>query len=93
MKGSGSGRFGGEEGLRGLCNIKAVCEDAWWAKIFGLQTKIPPQLQYPIRDREIAWQMCKGVVGTGYAISLRGRVEGVAKLVGAMRGSKKDVQS
>ena len=93
VKGSGYGRFGGEEGLRGLCNIKAVCEDAWWAKIFGLQTKIPPQLQYPIRDREIAWQMCKGVVETGYAISLRGRVEGVAKLVGAMRGSKKDVQS
>jgi acyl-CoA reductase-like NAD-dependent aldehyde dehydrogenase len=93
VKGSGYGRFGGEEGLRGLCNIKAVCEDAWWARLLGLQTKIPLQLQYPIGDQENAWQMCKGVVETGYAISARGRLEGVAKLLGAVTGSKKTIQS
>jgi acyl-CoA reductase-like NAD-dependent aldehyde dehydrogenase len=92
VKGSGYGRFGGAEGLQGLCSVKAVCEDAWWAKPFGLQTNIPPQLQYPIRDREIAWQMCKGIVETGYAISTKGRLEGVAKLIGAMIG-RKDTQS
>jgi acyl-CoA reductase-like NAD-dependent aldehyde dehydrogenase len=92
VKGSGYGRFGGAEGLQGLCSIKAVCEDAWWAKLMGLQTNIPPQLQYPIRDREIAWQMCKGVVETGYAISVRGRLEGVARLIGGMMG-RKDKQS
>ena len=84
VKGSGYGRFGGEEGLRGLCNLKAVCEDAWWAKLLGMQTKIPPQLQYPIKDGTNAWQMCKGVVETGYAVSLQGRVQGIAKLFGAM---------
>ena len=88
VKGSGYGRFGGAEGLQGLCSVKAVCEDAWWAKLFGLQTNIPLQLQYPIRDREIAWQMCKGVIKMGYAISARGRLEGVAKLIGAMIGRK-----
>ena len=93
VKGSGYGRFGGEEGLRGLCNLKSVCEDAWWAKLLGLQTKIPLQLQYPIGDRENAWHMCKGVVETGYAISFRGRVQGVVKLLGAMAGRKKSIQS
>lgn len=92
VKGSGYGRFGGEEGLRGLCNVKALCEDVWWAKLFGMQTKIPPQLQYPIRNRENAWQMCKGVVVTGYATSSRGRIEGVVKLLGAMT-STRDKQS
>lgn len=92
IKGSGYGRFGGEEGLRGLCNIKAVCEDAWWAKLLGIHTKIPPQLQYPVRDRETAWQLCKGVVETGYALSSKGRAMGMAKLLGAMT-STEDKQS
>lgn len=84
VKGSGYGRFGGDEGLRGLCNIKAICEDSWWALMLGMRTRIPPQLQYPIKDGANAWQTCKGVVETGYAVSLQGRVQGVAKLVGAM---------
>ena len=84
VKGSGYGRFGGKEGLQGLCNVKAVCEDAWWAKLFGMQTKIPPPLQYPIVNRANAWQMCKGVVETGYAVSWNGRLQALVKLVRAM---------
>src|SRR5258707_1247474 len=46
--GSGYGRFAGEEGLRGLCNIKSICEDKWgWA---GIKTAIPKQIRYPIPD-------------------------------------------
>lgn len=88
VKGSGYGRFGGAEGLQGLCSVQAVCEDAWWAKGMGLQTSIPPQLRYPIRDREVAWQMCKGIVEMGYAISIRGRLEGVVRLVDAIVGRR-----
>ncbi|KAK5415651.1 Meiotic Sister-Chromatid recombination aldehyde dehydrogenase [Exophiala xenobiotica] len=66
VKGSGYGRFGGEEGLRALCNVKSVCQDAWWARTLGIQTRIPPKLQYPVsRD---GWEVCKGVIGTGYAL-------------------------
>ncbi|OAP58353.1 hypothetical protein AYL99_07443 [Fonsecaea erecta] len=68
VKGSGYGRFGGEEGLRALCNIKAVCEDSWWARDLGIQTRIPSKLQYPVSKH--GWDVCKGVVGTGYALSL-----------------------
>ncbi|KIY00520.1 uncharacterized protein Z520_04205 [Fonsecaea multimorphosa CBS 102226] len=68
VKGSGYGRFGGEEGLRALCNIKAVCEDSWWARVLGIQTRIPPKLQYPVSMH--GWDVCKGVVGTGYAYTL-----------------------
>ncbi|KIW24651.1 uncharacterized protein PV07_10355 [Cladophialophora immunda] len=68
VKGSGYGRFGGEEGLRALCNVKAVCEDSWWARALGIQTRIPPKLQYPVSQH--GWDVCKGVVGTGYALGL-----------------------
>ena len=39
--GSGYGRFGGEEGLRGICNLKAVCKDSDWARRLGIRTKLP----------------------------------------------------
>jgi acyl-CoA reductase-like NAD-dependent aldehyde dehydrogenase len=66
VKGSGYGRFGGEEGLRALCNVKSVCQDAWWARTLGIQTRIPPKLQYPVSRN--GWEVCKGVIGTGYAL-------------------------
>ena len=43
--GSGYGRFGGEEGLRSICNLKAVCKDVWWARWLGVGTRIPGVLQ------------------------------------------------
>ncbi|KAJ5698915.1 hypothetical protein N7462_000920 [Penicillium macrosclerotiorum] len=90
VKGSGYGRFAGDEGLRGLCNLKAVCVDRF-PKLMG--TAIPPRVDYPIQKREgasgakdgtSAWEMCKGVVETGYQITLGGRVAGILRLLGNM---------
>lgn len=83
VKASGYGRFGGEEGLRGLCNMKAVCDDAAWARLLGMRTKIPALLQYPIPDGKAAWKMCLGIVQLGYGIELRERVQGLWWLVRA----------
>ncbi|KAK7946638.1 uncharacterized protein PG986_010959 [Apiospora aurea] len=77
--GSGYGRFAGEEGLRGLCNLKSVCEDRWgW---LGIRTAIPPAAQYPIRNQDSAWRFAKGVVGVGYGIGLRGKIQGLVDIV------------
>ena len=81
--GSGYGRFGGEEGLRGLCNVKSVCEEVWWARLLGIRTRIPKPLRYPVKGM-VGWDVCKGVVGTGYAIGIVGRVRAVFGLVRAL---------
>lgn len=64
VAGSGYGRFAGEEGLRGLCNIKSVCEDrfAW----LGIRTGIPPPVQYPVASQDKGWRFTQGVVELGY---------------------------
>lgn len=85
-KGSGYGRFGGEEGLRALCNVKAVCEDAWWARLVGVRTRIPGRLRYPILDEKAAWGMGRGLVELGYGVGWRGRWEGVRRLVEVVMG-------
>ncbi|EEH06449.1 conserved hypothetical protein [Histoplasma capsulatum G186AR] len=84
VKGSGYGRFGGAEGLKSLCNMKAICEDRYPS----IQTHIPPPLDYPIqkgdglkKDGRGAWEMCKGIVETGYQPSLVGKVKGVGKIL------------
>ncbi|KAL9625039.1 MAG: hypothetical protein Q9160_000768 [Pyrenula sp. 1 TL-2023] len=90
-KGSGYGRFGGEEGLRALSNIKAICEDAPWAKFLGIGTTIPPPLNYPIQNGRIAWELCQGVVETGYAVSIKGRFGGLQKILKSLlTGQEKD---
>ena len=66
-KGSGYGRFGGEEGLRGLCNVKAVCTD----RVGWVRTGIPEVVDYPIRDVGRAGAFVKGVVLVGYASGVR----------------------
>lgn len=77
--GSGYGRFAGEEGLRGLCNIKSVCEDKWgW---LGVRTSIPPPIQYPVPSQERSWRFAKGVVETGYGIGLPRKAGGVATIL------------
>ncbi|KAL2828158.1 Aldehyde/histidinol dehydrogenase [Aspergillus cavernicola] len=88
VKGSGYGRFAGEEGLRGVSNIKAICVDRF-PKLMA--TRIPPRVDYPIAkgdgdllDGTGAWEMCKGVVETGYQITFAGRVRGIARLLGNM---------
>ncbi|KAI9675262.1 MAG: Meiotic Sister-Chromatid recombination aldehyde dehydrogenase [Caeruleum heppii] len=78
VKGSGYGRFAGEEGLRSLCNTKAVCRDRFpgW-----ISTGIPPALDYPIPHVQKAWEMCQGIVELGYGESLRRQTKGLLRLI------------
>lgn len=78
VAGSGYGRFAGEEGLRGLCNIKSVCEDrlGW----LGVRTAIPAPVRYPVASQQRAWNFTQGVVELGYG-SLRKKVRGLSRLV------------
>ena len=78
VKGSGYGRFGGEEGLRNICNTKAVCRDrlpGW------VVTNIPSALDYPITRARRAWEMCRGVVELGYGIGLSMRAGGLWRII------------
>ena len=93
--GSGYGRFSGPEGLRGLCNVKAVCCDGW----FGLfKTNIPGPLDYPWegggkdgnaksrdlteKERARPYAFIKNVVRLMYEPGLRGKMEGVLGVLG-----------
>ncbi|KAI0886007.1 ALDH-like protein [Annulohypoxylon maeteangense] len=78
--GSGYGRFAGEEGLRGLCNPKSVCEDrlAW----LGVRTAIPPPVRYPVKSQDRGWRFVRGVVGVGYAVKVVDKVRALGELLG-----------
>ncbi|KPI40669.1 putative aldehyde dehydrogenase-like protein [Cyphellophora attinorum] len=86
--GSGYGRFGGEEGLRGLCNLKSVCEDAGWAAALGIQTKIPGVLRYPVEGMR-GWDAVRGIVRTGYGVGVMERVRGMRQLMGSLLSKSK----
>ncbi|KAI5861095.1 ALDH-like protein [Durotheca rogersii] len=77
--GSGYGRFAGEEGLRGLCNLKSVCEDrlGW----LGVRTAIPPPARYPVPSQASGWRFTRGVVGLGYALTLREKLRALVDIV------------
>ena len=79
VKGSGYGRFAGQEGLRALCNTKAVCRDRWprWVK-----TSIPPELTYPIGNATRAGEFCRGVVLMGYGLGWRDELRGLFGIFG-----------
>lgn len=76
--GSGYGRFAGEEGLRGLCNVKSICEDRWpgW-----ISTAIPAALDYPVRNARKGWEVCRGLVELGYGLGWRARMGGLWRVV------------
>lgn len=77
VKGSGYGRFAGKEGLRGVCNMKAVTRDRFpWVK-----TSIPPPMDLPIQKAEAAWRMASGITLLGYG-DLKMKVRGLRGLVG-----------
>ncbi|GAA5824733.1 hypothetical protein JCM5353_004423 [Sporobolomyces roseus] len=80
-KASGNaGRFAGPEGLRGLSNLKAVCED----RLHGIvQTGIPPLLSYPIKSGKGAWSFVSGLIKVAYGKSLAERTGGVVRLISA----------
>lgn len=73
-------RFAGPEGLRGLCNLKAVTEDrahGW------IQTGIPPLLAYPITSARGAWTFVQGLVRLVYGRDARQRAGGLWGIVTA----------
>ena len=76
IKGSGYGKFGGEEGLRGLCNEKSVCFD----KSKFISTSIPNVIDYPIKDGKKAWTFVSSMNKAAYDYSLFQRIKGLYKL-------------
>jgi acyl-CoA reductase-like NAD-dependent aldehyde dehydrogenase len=79
VKGSGYGRFAGEEGLRALCAQKSICRDRWPGLI---KTSIPGPLQLPLKDEKRGWDMCKGVVELGYGETIGRKAGGLRKIIG-----------
>jgi len=79
VKGSGYGRFAGEEGLRGLCNQKAVCRDRWPGLV---RTSIPGPLGLPVKDARRAVEMGKGIVEIGYGETIGRRMMGIKRMIG-----------
>jgi len=73
--GSGYGRFAGDEGLRGMCNAKSVCDDR--LGFLGVRTSIPPPARYPVPDQEKSSRFARGVVRLGYEPSLGGKGAGL----------------
>jgi acyl-CoA reductase-like NAD-dependent aldehyde dehydrogenase len=79
-KGSGYGRFAGKEGLRSVCNQKAITRDRWP----GIKTSIPGPMDLPLKGKgaaQRAWEMAQGVVWLGYG-DWSGKIAGLKGLMG-----------
>lgn len=79
VDGSGYGKFGGAEGLRGLCIEKSVCYDRYPF----IHTFIPRQLDYPIPSTSKAWATVRALNEVGYGTSKWTRFKGLRKMIGA----------
>ncbi|GBE77417.1 Putative aldehyde dehydrogenase-like protein [Sparassis crispa] len=74
---SGYGRFAGPEGLRSLCNAKAIVWDRFgWL----VQTSIPKPLDYPVRSNVQSWEFVSGLIGFLYAEGWRTRIRSLVQL-------------
>jgi len=73
---SGFGRLNGREGLRGMCNQKAILEDR-------LPLHFPAKL-YPVADA--TYPLARSVLQAMYQPTLRGKARGVLGLVRSLRG-------
>ncbi|RPA84511.1 aldehyde dehydrogenase-like protein [Ascobolus immersus RN42] len=78
VKGSGYGRFAGREGLRSICNTKAVCVDRFPSLI---STGIPPVVDYPLKSTKKAWEFTTGLVQFAYAGTIAGKAEGLKNII------------
>ncbi|SCU86928.1 LAMI_0D04104g1_1 [Lachancea mirantina] len=76
INGSGYGKFGGEEGLQGLCNAKSVCFDT----LPFVSTQIPPPLDYPIPSNAKAWKFVKSFNTGSYTPSVWQRLKALLSL-------------
>lgn len=75
IKKSGYGKFGGEEGLTGLCNAKSVIMDKPLLRLLGVATAIPPAIDYPIQDDKKSWNFVKSLNVAGYDNSLWDKIK------------------
>jgi acyl-CoA reductase-like NAD-dependent aldehyde dehydrogenase len=75
-KKSGYDRFAGPEGLRGLCNVKSVCEDLLPDLI---RNSIPPPMHYPATG--VGHLFAQGLIGMFYSTSLSGNIAGLVKIL------------
>lgn len=80
IKKSGFGKFGGEEGLTGLCNAKSVVMDKPLLRLLGVKTAIPPPIDYPIADDKKAWGFVSGLNTASYDSRFWKIVNGFKKL-------------
>ena len=81
-KNSGYARFGGPEGLRALCNLKAVTED----RLHGLiQTSIPSLLRYPIVDPRSSSKFVSAMIDLVYHSQWGGKAKGLYGLLVAKK--------
>ncbi|KAE9601496.1 hypothetical protein Lal_00040568 [Lupinus albus] len=76
VKHSGFGRFGGVEGLRACCLVKAVVEDRWWPFV---KTKIPKPIQYPVAENGFEFQ--ESLVEALYGLSIWERLQALVKVL------------
>ena len=81
VKASGYGRFGGHEGLQGLCNPKVIIEDRFFSLI---RTPIPKPLDYPIKSVISSWNFVKGLVVVVYATDFKLKFYGLKSLLKGM---------
>ena len=68
-------RFAGPEGLRGLCNIRSVCED----KISFIRNSIPPPMAYP--STGVGHLFAKGLINMFYSPFSVGKLEGLYNVI------------
>ncbi|CAM6124684.1 unnamed protein product [Calypogeia fissa] len=82
VKHSGFGRFAGEEGLRGMCIVKAVVEDKWPL----MKTTVPKPLQYPVADNAFKFQ--EALIRLLYGLSWAAKWNGLRDLLKQTSPSK-----
>jgi hypothetical protein len=70
-KKSGYDRFAGPEGLRGLCNVRSVCEDL----IPFVRNAIPPPMQYP--STGVGQYFAQGLIHMFYSTSILDNLKGL----------------
>lgn len=80
VKKSGYGKFGGEEGLTGLCLTKSIIMDKSFFRMLGLCTSIPPLIDYPIKDDKKAWSFVSNLNIAGYDTSIWEMIKSFKKL-------------
>ncbi|KAI8827379.1 Aldehyde/histidinol dehydrogenase [Chytriomyces cf. hyalinus JEL632] len=82
IKKSGFDRFGGVEGLRGNCHIKAMTTDKLGH--LGIRAQVPPILHFPIQKEAVGFQAA--LIEIMYSFTVWDKVVGVTRLLKAVTG-------